>query len=271
VKRDLFVDPENDARSIDDLFNVALSEPDEDVAWDAVMTLHHRGSREVLDRAAALARSDCPLERRVGAEVLAQLGCPGRPYSDEVKAILLPRLEFETDAAALAAVISALAHQDGTDGRRASLRFLRHPDADVRYSIVHALSTLTEPWAVAGLIELSRDSDPKVRDWSTFGLGSMIEVDKPEIRAALKARLNDEDPDARGEALVGLARRKDLAVSPSLRERLAADDVDSYDLEAAEEMSDPELLPLLQALRSPQDDESWRMALESAIEACAPA
>lgn len=264
------IDPKDDPRSVDDLFNAALSEPDEDLAWDAVMALHWRGTREVLDRAAALVAGACALERRVGAEVLGQLGCPARTFPDEALPILARMLETETNADALKAAIIAMSHQDGTEGRRATLTFREHPDPEVRWAVVHALCTRDEPWAIAGLIELSRDSDPRVRDWSTFGLSAQTDADTPEIRAALAARLDDEDAPTRGEALVGLAQRKDVAVAPLLRERLSRDDPDQFEVEAAGELGDPELLPLLLALRSAEwPGPSW--ALDDAIAACAPA
>lgn len=259
--------PRNDPRPVDDLFNVALCEPDEDLAWDAVMALHWRGTREVLDRATALAASACALERRVGAEVLGQIGCPDRPFTGEASAILSRMLHVETDPAVLKAVLVSLSHQDGTTGRRDALKFREHPDPEVRYALVLALTTQTEPWAIAGLIELSRDRDPWIRDWSTFGLGSMIEVDTPEIRAALAARLHDDGGATGGEALLGLARRKDSAVLPILQKRLSGGDADDFDIEAACVLGDPELLPLLLALR-PSDRGLLPWMLDDAIAAC---
>ena len=66
---------------------------------------------------------------------------------------------------------------------------------------------------------LSTDRDTSVRDWATFGLGSMIARDTQQVRDALMARIGDADPDTRGEALVGLAARGDLrATEPLLKE-----------------------------------------------------
>ncbi len=69
------------------------------------------------------------------------------------------------------------------------------------------------------LIELSADSDFDVRNWATFGLGTLIDLDTPEIREALRQRLDEEDDELRGEAFVGLAKRGDTAcIAPLLRE-----------------------------------------------------
>jgi hypothetical protein len=40
-------------------------------------------------------------------------------------------------------------------------------------------------------------------------LNAQLNLDSPEIRAALIARLDDADDDTRGEAMIGMARRKD--------------------------------------------------------------
>jgi len=42
-----------------------------------------------------------------------------------------------------------------------------------------------------------------------LGFGTQIEIDSPEIRLALLKGTSDEDSEIRGEALVGLANRKD--------------------------------------------------------------
>jgi HEAT repeat protein len=65
------------------------------------------------------------------------------------------------------------------------------------------------------LIRLSADSEPKVRDWATFGLARQTEQDFPQLRAALADRLADDDPDTLAEAIHGLAVRGDeQAVQP---------------------------------------------------------
>ena len=70
-----------------------------------------------------------------------------------------------------------------------------------------------------GLSDLSRDADEEVRDWATFGLGSLTEVDTPELRETLLARLVDTDDNTRGEAVIGLAKRHDpRVVAPLIRE-----------------------------------------------------
>jgi HEAT repeat protein len=113
---------------------------------------------------------------------------------------------------------------------------------------------------------LSQDLDARVRDWSTFGLGTQLEVDTPEILAALLARVEDIDADTRAEALAGLAKRRDLRVVVPLRRALESGTVGSLEVEAAGELGSGQLLDALEKLRS------WwnvdRELLENAISRC---
>ena len=134
------------------------------------------------------------------------------------------------------------------------------------------LSCLDDPEAIAGLIELSRDAATNVRDWATFGLGSMTEADTPELRAALLARVTDDDPETRGEALIGLANRRDeRAIEPILHE-LAGEYHGGWALEAAERFGLPVFHESILALRPTimEQPSHHRASFEDALAACQP-
>ena len=132
--------------------------------------------------------------------------------------------------------------------------------------------------AIYGLIGLSADQDQDVRDWATFGIGSMIETDIPEIREALVARLTETDSEIRGEALVGLARRGDLRIVAPLLQELASispgvlrkwvvigEAADSI-TRIAQEGGDKNWLPILEKLKELGIGDA--LAIEVAIERC---
>jgi HEAT repeat protein len=125
----------------------------------------------------------------------------------------------ERSVKVLGSIVFACGHLHEPGCIEALLHLKRHPDADVRYAVVHALSGHEDKRAIEGLIELSSDEDEDVRNWATFDIGSRIDTDTAEIRNALFLRLEEAEAEIRGEALVGLARRNDTRViTPLLRE-----------------------------------------------------
>lgn len=149
---------------------------------------------------------------------------------------------------------------------------LRDPaDEQVRHGVVHGLSYHDDEAAIAGLIELSRDEDTSVRNWATFGLGRLTDADTPEIRTALLGRLEDSDPEIRGEALVGLAARGDRRAMPALRSEFEGNLQGTWPLEAAAEFRDPTLRPLIESLCRRTDIETrsrFEADFEAALAAC---
>jgi hypothetical protein len=84
--------------------------------------------------------------------------------------------------------------------------------------------------------------------------------------------LTDPDPEIRGEAIVGLAERKDQHTTDALlREWDSSDVVSLLSLEAAEIVADARLLDQLEQFREElplEDDLSFKSALEAAIKVC---
>lgn len=262
--------PKDDPRTVDALVNAALCEMDEDAYWNAIVALHWRGNREVLQRAEELCASECAQERCIGADILGQLGVPDRTFPEESTKMLMGMLKHGETAEVLRTALVGLSHQDvaNTDAIPLISSFSAHPDPEVRHAVVLALSGCASQLAIEKLIVLSRDSDAHVRDWATFGLGTQIESDTSQIRDALADRLEDFDDDARGEALVGLARRKDHRVVEAIRRELRSDCIGTLTVEAAELIASTELHSELVALR-----EWWDVnpeLLERAISASQP-
>ena len=182
--------------------------------------------------------------------MIAQLGLPQQAFHEQVMQVLLALLETEDTPEVLASIGVALGHRADARGVEPLLAFQQHADPDVRYGVVFGLLGQTDPHAIACLIALSADSEAYVRDWATFGLAAQIDTDTPALREALYARLRDPDGDTAGEAMIGLARRKDARVVAPLQEALQTGDVGSLPLEAAAALADPLLLPALQQLQT---------------------
>ncbi len=146
-------------------------------------------------------------------------------------------------------------------------------DYEIRADVAFALCSFDGQDVVDALITLSSDSDRDVRDWATAGLGTFLELDSPQIRNALVARLSEEDAEIRGEALIGLAKRKDERVLEPLKRELSGEFWGSWCFEAAELIADPMLYPLLLSLRERIADEGEDRFLsdaDHAIAACKP-
>ena len=92
-----------------------------------------------------------------------------------------------------------------------------------------------------------------------------------DIRDALALGLEDAEHEIRGEALVGLARRKDPRTFPALLEEWRAGEISALSIEAAEELADPNLIPYLKELHGSldcADDQSFLESIMRALEAC---
>jgi HEAT repeat protein len=262
----------SDDRTVSQLIAVALTGEADDVqAWEAVCRLRERGDQETWDAASLLMRSSQAKERGRGVDILTRFGAgESSPRSPELQALcadqLLECLRGEHDEEVLGAIASGLAHLHDAGAVPALLRFAVHGSAAVRLGVVMGLNGQDAPEAVDGLIALSADVSEEVRNWATFGLGSMSDADGPRVRGALEARLTDPVDEVRGEALVGLARRRAPRVAEVLRRELDRRPVLLLAVEAAEALGDGTLLPALEALRgSLEGDAHLGRVLEHAI------
>jgi len=224
---------------IEALFAQTLhGEYDDDEPWKAVSVLQQIGSREVFDQAALWCRTDDPLKRACGADILAQFGKtaehPQNTYPDECFVITADIATTEESCLPLRSAIHALGHIGDPRAVPIIAKHSTDSDPDMRFAVACACGSFgNEELAVNVLLNLMRDDDSDVRDWATFGLGSMSDSDTPTIRNALFDALNDSDADVRQEAQIGLAKRQDTRVLPHLFALLQEPEVDDLTIEAA--------------------------------------
>ena len=233
-----------------------------DARWDCVYEAQSRGDQRVFEAARTWCGSDDSLMRGLGADVLGQLGPPEkRPFASESVPILTALLTDSSPEVASCALV-ALGHL--RMGELADIgACATHASEDVRQSVAFCLSGRDEPGARDVLILLSDDPELDVRNWATFGLAALEKCSDDAVRDALTARLEDHDPEVRGEALLGLARRGDDHVVPAICSELEEDEVTNLAIQAASVLPDPSFLePLEDLLEDHPDDEDVAFAIE---------
>lgn len=262
-------------RSTQRLVRRALRRWDTDQGWRAIVELQRRGSPKTLALATAMSRRASWRQRSLGLYVASQLRQRGAAFSpayalEATQALLLAGLHDARDEVVRAAV-SGLGHRPHPAALDDLVRLSSHRNSLFRFSVAVALGSYQEHAATEALLRLMRDPDSDVRDWATFGVGTMQTADSPEIRAALWVNLKDKDAEVRGEALVGLAERRDERVVEYLQMHLGPD-CRVYELDAARMLGDVRLLTSLQTIAGALDENEksgyWFESLSDAIAAC---
>jgi HEAT repeat protein len=206
---------------------------DRDESWAVVKALQRRGNQSVFEQARTWCGAPDAGLRRLGANVLGQLGAASlHPFAD-ASTPLLESLLVDADESVVSCALVALGHLGTGDVARISSLASSQSDR-VRYSVAWCLGLRDGAPALATLIALSRDTDPEVRDWATFAIAQQSEVDSPEVRQALVDRLDDTDAETRGEAMVGLAKRGDTRAEAAVAAAMTQTDVNPLVLEAAD-------------------------------------
>lgn len=237
---------------------------DPDEYFDLVGALHRRPERHVFNRASHWCVSERADERVLGADILGQLGAGDQerpwPFAEESAPILV-RLLADPSVRVVGASLIALGRLGAGDPEEIAA-LAAHPSCDVRYGVASALGGREDPKSLSVLVQQSRDEDRDVRDWATFSLGSLCEVDTPAIREALSLRLADEDREIRGEAMLGLALRGDERAAAAILSELESEDVLMLAVEAAGHLTAPGFLPHLEKLsKEYPEDQDLRAAL----------
>jgi hypothetical protein len=127
---------------------------------------------------------------------------------------------------------------------------------------------------VADVIARTLDTNPNVRNWACFTLGTQwASADSPDLRDALMTRLDDIDRDTRNEALFGLAGRCDARVLPYVRAALLrpGGQLSRMELLAAGALADPTLHALVLRHQDGWDDPRMQRTCAAVRRLCDPA
>lgn len=248
----------------------ALRAYDEDCRWDLIGGIVGECPDDVLRSATDLLHGADDRGRTLGADILGRLvGSEPRTHEAVLHA-LLEALALENSPSPLASIVAAIGHVGDAGALGLIFPLSMHPSAEVRLAVAFAVATISPqplvPEARGALIRLSQDDDPEVRDWATFGLGTLSDADGPDVRAALLARAEDSYRETRAEALFGLAVRRDPRAVPHLIRALESPHVGGLEVDAAAAAADPRLLPALWALQ--QAGRADEVRLRRAIDRC---
>ncbi len=253
-----------------ELIEAAYKEENEDDFWEMILDLSSRASDTELAASLDLIKSDDPIYRQIGAQIISRLDPGKKTYHEQAIEALIPLLSDKNEDVIEVAAFG-LGHRQDTRNIPHLLKLIDHPNANIRHGVVMGLSGLDDTAAANALIKLCSDSDYDTRNWATFGLGAHCDIDTPEIRKALRERLSDEDCEIRGEALIGLAKRKDSQVKQAIIKELTGEFLGSLAIEAASLLGDPDFIPLLEEIKQAEKDnlpDSMLRDIEEAIEIC---
>lgn len=270
-----------DANQFADVPTEALAEraaglaPDSEDRWRIVTEFHRRGSEDIFELGVAWLSDDRANCRSLGADVLAQLGhhdasYSTSPYGDKSKPLLIEALG-DSEAVVLQSAIVALGHLANWGIAWDSTLLAphaAHADDDVRHAVAFALGGTrcdTSEEAVRIMIGLTGDRAAYVRDWATFGLGVQSDANTPAIRDALLARLEDDDLDTRGEAIVSLTRRSEPRAVEAVILALQSAELQTSALEGISESPQPAFVPALEQLLRDSDGDPF---ISEVLEAC---
>lgn len=244
---------EVDLRSTDELL-AAADDKKQEIFEPAIIELHWRGTKDVLEGALSFCASEDPDTRAAGVHILSQLGFPDRTFPEECFDALIKMLN-DTDNDVIGDAIIGLNHIDEYREKAVPyiLSFLDHEHDYIRFSLAIGLSGTEAPEAIEVLLTLMNDKDDETRNWATFGIARLTEEDSPAIREALSERLDDTYDEVFMEAVCGLAARQDYRSMPYLLALLIDDPDDDKYNEAAKlllKLDENIQLPSLELIQS---------------------
>lgn len=247
---------------------------DSDAHWDAIEALRRKPEPQTLVWLKNCYGSRNWRKRVLAVNVICQLGQGSFhdvPYAVETARDLLGHALRDKDWRVREAALFGLGHREAPEHLDDMLIFTVSPREALRYALAFALGKYQDERATQALLTLMRDESGLVRDWATFGLGSLCELDSEEIRAGLLGAAEDVDPETRGEALLGLAQRKDLRATPLILKELVGPFNGSWAIDAAGMLGDPVFRDALVKLRTEPEIRNtpyFLRALEDAIAQC---
>lgn len=216
--------------------------------WDNISVLRKRPSEELFLKCVELTKLNDPKIRRIGIEILSQMGMTPRPFLKQTLKLYFDLLNIENHPEVLMSLLYAIGNNNDKLNKTQIERlctFLDNDNNSVKEGLVSSLGFVNDLKAIDVLIKLSSDKSNHIRDWATFYIGQ-VDRNNKNIREALWARVNDKHQDTKLEAIVGLATRKDKRINDIIKRELLDGEYGTLLFEAIIETGDNQFLPLLQ-------------------------
>lgn len=216
-------------------------------------------------------------KRVLAVNIICQLGCPVKdgvpwePLQLELAREILGQALRDECWQVVEAAIFGLGHRNFPEFLPDMLEFIGDPHEGIRHGLAFSLGDYPQREAAEALLELMGDTSSLVRDWATFGLGSLSEQDSPAVRDGLLVAASDTEPEVRGEALVGLARRGDERGKALVLQALDDEFFGTWAIDAAGHYADSQFVPALEQLRQNAEiaeSSYFSSVLADAIQAC---
>ncbi|GAA1595913.1 HEAT repeat domain-containing protein [Actinoplanes couchii] len=189
--------PEPDDLPLDVLLRLALREveDDGDAPMPSLVALHRRSTREVFERAVALAGHRDSARRELGVLILREFPA----FAAETVVLLRERLAVEIEPVVTRWIVSGLGRHSARVALPQVVALADHPDERVRFHVAAALPSLVdldrvEPEAVEALVRLCHDADADTRYYALYAATREIAGLDVGLVTRLTAALAD-DPD----------------------------------------------------------------------------
>lgn len=259
--------PKHENLTSKSLIGMALQRWDSTSSWDAIFALRFRPEEETVRHCQRLFASRNWRKRSLAVNVICQLQFPDhREYAQDIARELIQAALDDPQSEVVAAAAFATGHRECPKCLSRLIELASDPDCELRFAATFGLGNNQDVKAIPTMLALAKDADDDVRNWAMFGLGSLWDLDTPEVREALWLGYSDHVDEIRGEALVGLAKRRDKRVLELLPSALEANL--NWNVELVEMLSEPEYQPELQKLadRSSAASADYRESLQMLLE-----
>ena len=224
------------------LISKAYHTEDEDIYMSYINQLRERGDDEVFQLTKELVYSKDSVYREISASILSQFGYKTKLYRGE-SIYLLGRLLHDSSEGVVSTAIYGFGHRRCTRYTDKLVSFVSSQSIAIREALAFSLGGYENQKSIDALILLMQDENHNVRNWSTFSLAQITESNTPKICDALYKNFFDENLEVRGEALLGLALRKDKRAKDAIIEDLQKPFYGSWIFSAIQEMPHESYIP----------------------------